>query len=100
MDKNITVTIETTPEEIAEILFNMDNKEVAEVFKLWNNKFKQNWTEKRTQNISGYFIHSLYHFFLYVVKDLDANGKQFFKDAFSAITFSEIEYNYELLKKK
>jgi len=32
MEKNITVIIENKPEEVAEMLWNMDDKQIAKVF--------------------------------------------------------------------
>ena len=98
MDKQITVTIENTPEEIAEILFNMDNIQIAELFSLWMKKFDEEYSRRKKENLPIH-IFDFYHFFLYVVKHLDSDGKQFFKDAFSAIIYSEIEYNYKSLCK-
>ena len=98
MEKTIKVTIENTPEELAEILFNMDNTEIAKLFGLWRKKFDDEYQRRKEAN-EPIHIFDFYHFFLWVVKDLDHDGKQFFKDAFSAVTYAEIEYSYKILSK-
>jgi len=72
------------------MLFNLDEREVAELFKEWNNKFEVNWLEMRAKGEKGMFIHSLYHFFLYVEPHLDRDGKQFFQDANNAIIYKNL----------
>ena len=92
MQRIVKVEIETTPEEISEILFNMDNQQVAKVFDLWRKKFDEEYNRRKEVG-EPIHIFDFYHFFLWVVKDLEPDGKQFFKDAFSAVMYSEINYN-------
>ena len=82
MDKTINVTIENTPEEVAEMLFNLNDQEVAAVFALWAKKFDEEYVRRKEAG-KPIWIFDLPHFFLHVVKHLDEDGMRIVRDMYA-----------------
>jgi hypothetical protein len=95
MKKLIKVEYNPTVDELVETLFSMDNTQIAELFGKWHLKFEENYKEQRNKNPCSYCIHSLHHFFLYVLDDLDENGISFFRDVYSSILIKYGDDNYK-----
>ena len=80
------VEIKTTPKELAKLLFDLDNEEVAEVFSNWKKLFEDEVNERRKNN-ETIWIWDLNHFMMHVVKRLDDDGIDFFRSAYSSILY-------------
>lgn len=78
------IEIKATPENVVELLFELDNQEVAKVFKLWKLKFDEGY-EERKKNNEPIWIFDLSHFFMYVVKDLDEDGRDLVRSMYSSV---------------
>jgi hypothetical protein len=77
-----TVQIEATPDNVAELLFNLDDRQVAEVFSLWHKKFEDEY-ERRKEAKEPIWIFDLPHFWMHVSKHLDDNGKTIIRDLYA-----------------
>ena len=67
MNKEVNITL--TTDDIAEALFDLDNKEVAEVISKWKALFDQEY-ERRKAEGKPIWIFDLNHFMLYVMKEV------------------------------
>lgn len=92
-----SVQINLTVEEMADQLFNLDNQQVAQVFKLWKQKFDENY-EQRKANNEPIWIFDLFHFLLYVAKELDEETKQVFTSFYTALIYNNIDKMVEKTK--
>ena len=86
MIRNIEVV--ATPKEIADMLFDLDNKEVAQVFVHWKILFDQEY-KRRKEAKENIWIFDLNHFMLHVVKELDNDGKEFFRSAYAHLIYTD-----------
>jgi len=80
------VEIKASPRELAELLFDLDSKEVGEVFSEWSKLFEEEYQRRKAAN-ETIWIFDLTHFFMYVAKDLDEDGVKFFRDAYTSILY-------------
>lgn len=85
-----TVEIKGTPKEVAELLFNLDNKEVAEVFAHWKNLFDEEY-KRRKEAKETIWIFDLNHFLLYVVGEMDNDGKDIVRSMYSSLIYKEYD---------
>ena len=79
---NKEVNIKLTTDDIAEALFDLDNKEVAEVISKWKALFDQEYERSKAEG-KPIWIFDLNHFMLYVMKEADENVKEFFRNAYA-----------------
>lgn len=88
MEKSVTVTIENTPEEVAEMLWNMDDKQIAKVFELWYKKHEDEYAKMRKEKPNQYFIdHGGMAY--YVSNHLSEEAKDCIRNLYSAIWYKE-----------
>ena len=79
---NITPTID----QLAEMLFELDNKQVAELFGKWRNLFEEEYQRRKDEG-EVIWIFDLNHFMLYVADELDDDGIDFFRSAYASIVY-------------
>lgn len=84
------VTIEASPKEVAGLLFELDNKQVADVFKEWKLLFDKNYEERKEKG-ETIWIFDLQHFMLYVAKELDNDGIELLRSFYSSIIYHKIK---------
>lgn len=84
------VNIEHSLDDIAELLFNLDNEQVAKVISLWKLKFDQEY-QRRKEAKETIWIFDLNHFMMHVVDRLDNDGVDFFRTAYSSIVLKFID---------
>ncbi len=90
MKRDIEIELNPNPKEVAEMLFNLDNKEVAEVFAHWKKLFDIEY-DRRSKAKESIHIFDLNHFFLYVADELDNDGIDFFRSAYASIIYKYID---------
>lgn len=78
------IEIKATPENVAELLFELDNQEVAKVFGIWKKKFDEAYEERKAKG-EVIWIFDLSHFFMYVVKELDEDGRDLIRSMYSSV---------------
>lgn len=83
---NRTIEIKASPEEVAELLFELDNKEVAEVFSIWKRKFDEEY-DRRKEAREPIWIFDLNHFILHVLTEMDDDGKEFFRTGYANMIY-------------
>lgn len=88
MKKEITVTLST--DEIAEALFDLDNKQVAEVISKWKELFDQEYKRRKAEG-ETIWIFDLNHFMMYVMKEADENVKEFFRNAYAHYLYTTLK---------
>ena len=88
------VTVTATPEEVAQLLFELDSKQVADVFALWAKLFEDNFTEMHKQG-KPVHIFDLPHFMLYVANDLDDDGKKLIRDLYAMVLYKVCNEPYK-----
>ena len=84
-----TIEIKATPQEVANLLFDLDNKQVAEVFALWTKLFEDEY-QRRKEAGEQNWIFGLDHFMLYVVKELDDDGKKLITSMYSHLIYTMV----------
>ena len=70
-----TIEIKATPQEVANLLFDLDNKQVAEVFALWTKLFEDEY-QRRKEAGEPVWIFGLDQFMLHVVSEMDDEAKK------------------------
>ena len=80
MNKEVNIIL--TIDDIAEALFNLDNKQVAEVISKWKKLFDQEYERRKTAG-ETIWIFDLNHFMLYVMSEADEDVKEFFRNAYA-----------------
>ena len=80
------IKIKATPKEVAELLFELDNREVAEVFKQWHKLFEDAY-KKRKEAGETIWIFDLNHFMLYVIDEMDEDAHDFIRCAYSQLVY-------------
>lgn len=85
-----TVTINATPKEVANLLFELNDIQVAEVFKEWKLLFDKNY-EERKENGETIWIFDLQHFLLHVAKHLDKDGVEAVRSFYSSVIYHNIK---------
>lgn len=70
-----TVEIKATPEEVANLLFDLDNIQVAKVFSIWMELFEKEYQKNKAEGKTTW-IFGLDHFMLYVIKEMDDEAKK------------------------
>lgn len=79
------IEIKTSPKVLAELLFDLDSQEVGQVFKEWKLLFDENFIKNK--DVKGNWINDLNTFMYFVVKDLDEDGIEFFREAYATIIY-------------
>ena len=81
-----TVQLKAEPKEVAELLFELDNTQVAEVFAEWKLLFDKNYEEQKDKG-KNIFIYDLNHFMLYVAEKLDDDGREMVRSMYSSVIY-------------
>ena len=84
------IEIKATPKEIAEMLFNLDNYEVAEMFSHWKKLFDDSFNEC-VKNKKTAWVFDLNHFMMHVIPELDEDGKDFFRSAYATMIYNLVD---------
>jgi hypothetical protein len=85
-----TVKIEHSTDDIAELLFNLDNQQVAEVISKWKLLFDQNY-EDRKANKEPIWIFDLNHFMMHVIDEMDEDALDFIRSSYSSLVYKLID---------
>ena len=84
MEKNITITIENNPEEVAEMLWNMDDAQIAKAFELWFKKHESEYNRMRKEKPNQYFVdHGGMAY--YISNHMSEEGKDCIRNLYAAI---------------
>jgi len=75
------VEIKASPEEIAELLFELDNKEVAKVFSIWKKLFEDEY-KRKAEAKEPIWIFDLNHFMMWVIPEMDEDGLDFVRSSY------------------
>jgi hypothetical protein len=78
-----TVTIKPTPKEIADMLFELDDREVMKVFDEWNKNFEEEYKKP-----SRSFKVDFYGFCLYFTRDMSESAKEMVRGMYSALIYN------------
>jgi hypothetical protein len=78
-----TVTITPTPKQIADMLFDLSDREVIQVFEEWNNNFEEEYKKP-----SRSFKVDLYGFCLYFTRDMSESAKEMVRGMYSALIYN------------
>jgi hypothetical protein len=96
--RNIEVSAD--PKEVAELLFDLDNKQVAEVFNHWKRLFDSEY-ESRKANNQPIWIFDLCHFMMHVIPELDSDGLDLIRSMYTSLIIKSVDepfkYNSELM---
>lgn len=83
------VEIKASPEEVANLLFDLDNRQVAEVFKIWSELFEKEYQKNKAEG-KTIWIFGLDHFMLYVVKEMDDEAKKLVTSMYSHLIYTMV----------
>jgi len=81
------VEIKLSTDQIAEALFSLDNKQVADVISKWVTLFDESYERAREAGEPVY-IFDLNHFMLYVVKEMDEKGLDFIRSSYGTLVYT------------
>lgn len=85
-----TIKINLTELEVAEALFNLDNKQVAKVFSEWKRLFDEEYERKKSAK-EPIWIFDLNHFMLHVIDELDEDGINFFRTTYASMLYKMVD---------
>lgn len=80
------IEIQASPKEVAEMLFNLDNEQVASVFSEWKKLFDLEY-ERRKKEGETIWIFDLNHFMLYVIDKMDEDAKDFIRSSYASLVY-------------
>jgi hypothetical protein len=92
------IEVKANVKEMAEMLFELDSKQVAEVFAEWKKLFDQEY-ERRKRDKETIWIYDLNHFMIYVIDEMDDDGKEFIRSAYAMLVYylvDDISQKYKL----
>lgn len=77
------VTIQPTPKQIADMLFELDDRQVIEVFEEWNKNFEEEYKKpSKTYKVD------FYGFCLYFTKNMSDEAKEMIRGMYSALIYN------------
>lgn len=88
MKRELEVT--ATPKEIAELLYNLDNKEVAEMFAEWHRLFEENYNKRKAAG-DPIWIFDLSHFMMYVIPEMNDEAIDVIRSMYSSVIYNFID---------
>jgi hypothetical protein len=88
MKRQIEIT--ATPKEVAELLFNLDNEQVAQVFDEWKELFEQEY-ERKIAAKETVWIFGLNHFMMYVADKMSDDTIDFFRSTYATIVYKMVD---------
>ena len=84
------IEIKASPKEVAELLFNLDNREVAEMFSEWNRLFNEEY-ERRKASKEPIYIFDLSHFMMHVIPEMDNDAIDVIRSMYTSVVFNFID---------
>lgn len=84
------IEVKATPSEIAELLFELDNKEVAEVFAKWKQLFDEAYQSRKNKK-EYIHIYDLSHFMMYVIPEMDDDGLDVVRSMYTSLVYNFID---------
>lgn len=84
------IEIKASVKEVAELLFKLDNKEVAEVFTEWKRLFDECY-ESRKREGKPIHVFDLSHFMMYVIPEMDDEGIDVIRSMYSSLIYHFID---------
>ena len=78
-----TVTITPTPKQIADMLFDLSDREVIQVFEEWNKNFEEHYAISKQPGKIDF-----YGFCLFLTKDMSESAKEVIRSMYSSLIYN------------
>ena len=85
-----TIEIKANPKEVAQLLFDLDNEQVAQVFSEWKILFDKEIQRMRSEG-KTVWTHDLNHFMLYVVDKMDDDAKDMIRNMYAQLVYRLVD---------